>query len=386
MFLVYTDCVKKRYTYKLRPGKTAQSYLVRVGGINRWLWNICVARFNEREDTNQKTLNTLLTTLRHNIDWLGEHPVVPQQQLIRDFGATRTAFFSSKRGRPKFKTRRGTLPSMNYTRRGFSLKDDGKTLKLAGKITIPVVLSRPLPSEPSSVRVYQDSCGDWWASFVVDVEPQIRPRIKDGTIGIDWGVQKPATTTNPDLDLGYTPRVKDNARQLAKYQKRMAKHKADRDWENYRKSKKKAAKLHRRVKNQRKEQARRWAQDVAKNNANIAVEDFKSKFLHANKTLAKKATDNAVGLVKQELIIAAETYGCTVVFVDPHYTTMDCSNCGTRAKAKLELNVRTYTCDRCGVSLDRDLNAARNMVKRAGFNPSDNDSGNSVLSFDSQFV
>lgn len=377
--------MKKRYTYKLRPGADAQRLLLRHAGTCRWVWNMCVDRFNKREDTSQTSLMKHLTTLRHGEEWLGEQPVVPQQQTIRDFISARKAFFDKKRKRPRFKSRRSSLPSLNYTKRGFSLTEDSR-LRLAGGIVIPVVWSRELPSEPSSVRVYQDAAGWWWASFVVDVNETVRRRENDGKLGIDWGVKAPVTTTNPDFDLGYTPRAKDNAKALAKYQRRMEKHRASQQWENYRRAKKKAAKLHRKVKNQRKEQSRQWAQSVAKNHAVIAVEDFKPKFLVANSRLAKKASDNAVGLVKQELIAAAKTFGCELILVDPKYTTMDCSVCGARHKTRIELHVRTFTCDSCGASLDRDVNAARNMLIRAGFNPADDDGCNPGSHFGNQLA
>ena len=298
--------------------------------------------------------------------------MVPQQQTIRDFNAAKKAFFNKTRQRPKLKKKRSTLPSMNYTKRGFSLMKDGR-LRLAGGIVISVVWSRSLPAEPKSVRVFQDPTGWWWASFVVDVDEKVRPRENNDAIGIDWGVKTPATTTNADFNLGYTPRVKDNAKALAKYQKRMAKHRSSKRWAEYRKTKKKAAKLQRRVKNQRKEQSRKWAQRVAKNHSIIAVEDFKPKFLASNKTLAKKSSDNAIGMVKRELNEAAKTYGCDLVLIDPKYTTMDCSVCGARLKTRLELGARTYHCEHCGMTLDRDVNAARNMLIRAGFNPADVD-------------
>ena len=279
--------MKKRYTYKLRPGANAEALLCRHAGSCRWVWNMCVERFNNREGTSQTSLMKNLTTLRHSEAWLGEQPVVPQQQVIRDFISAKKAFFNKVRKRPKFKKKRTTRPSMNYTKRGFSLTKEGR-LRLAGGIIIPVVWSRSLPSEPKSVRVYRDAAGWWWASFVVDVDEVARTRENDGVIGIDWGVKTPATTTNPQFNLGYTPRVKDNAKALARYQKRMERHRKEQQWENYHKARKKAAKLHRRVKNQRKEQSRQWAQRVAKNHETIAVEDFKPKFLSVNKRLAKR--------------------------------------------------------------------------------------------------
>lgn len=89
--------------------------------------------------------------------------------------------------------------------------------------------------------------------------------------------------------------------------------------------------------------------------------------------MARKAAENAIGLVKTELTQAAQDYGATLHLIDPKYTTMDCSACGTRAKHRIELHQRIYSCDHCGISIDRDLNAARNMLHRAGFNPTDHD-------------
>lgn len=106
------------------------------------------------------------------------------------------------------------------------------------------------------------------------------------------------------------------------------------------------------------------------------MEDFKPKFLSKKKNMAKKSADMGIGIAKRELISACQTFGSDVFVIDPHYTTMDCSNCGTRAKAKLDLGTRVFHCDFCGTTIDRDVNAARNMLLRAGFNPSVNDNVN----------
>ena len=373
--MLYTNSVKKRYTYKLRPGKTAQHSLIQQYATCRWVWNQCVEAFNKHENTNQTSLMKQVTAWRKEHIWLSDQPVVPQQQVVRDFVTAKKAFFDKIRKAPRFKSKRIRKLSLNYTTRGFSITDAGR-LKLAGNIVIPVVWSRNLPSEPSSVRVFRDSCGDWWASFVVDTEPQTRFRDSDGQVGIDWGVKTPATASRPGFDLGYTPRVKENAKALAKYQRRMARFKAKQEWEKYRKAKKKKAKLERRVKRQRREQSRKWAQHVARHNKTVAVEDFKSTFLFKKKNMAKKSADIGIGIAKRELISACQTFGSDVFVIDPHYTTMDCSNCGTRAKAKLDLGTRIFHCDFCGSTIDRDVNAARNMLLRAGFNPSVDDSVN----------
>jgi putative transposase len=83
------------------------------------------------------------------------------------------------------KHRKRALPSLEYTRRGFRLHD--RRLCLPHGVSIPVVWSRELPSAPSSVRVYQDNLGHWYASFVVFRQTRAAPEVS-GAIGIDWGV------------------------------------------------------------------------------------------------------------------------------------------------------------------------------------------------------
>ena len=100
----------------------------------------------------------------------------------------------------------------------------------------------------------------------------------------------------------------------------------------------------------------------------IAVEDFKPKFL-AKSTMARKAADAAIGAAKRSLLEMAAKHSRTVHLVDPAYTTMDCSACGARAKSRLLLSERTYTCNACGVVLPRDKNSAAVMLIRAGLIP-----------------
>ena len=100
----------------------------------------------------------------------------------------------------------------------------------------------------------------------------------------------------------------------------------------------------------------------------IAAEDFKPKFL-AKTTMARKAADAAIGAARRSLLEMAARHGRAVHLVDPACTTMDCSACGARAKSRLPLSERTYTCSACGTVLPRDKNSAAVMLARAGLNP-----------------
>jgi len=247
---------------------------------------------------------------------------------------------------------------------------DGR-LRLAGGASIPVVWSRELPSAPSSVRVYQDSLGHWYASFVVRRSHEPLPP-SDNAIGIDWGVKVVATTTDPAYDLLHPEYAKKAARALAKYQRRMARRRPKKGQPatpGYLRAKADAARLHKKVARQRQDTARRWAHRVVSTHSTLAVEDFRPKFMTRSRSLARKAADAGIGSTKRILIETAEQAGRTVVLVEPAYTTQTCNACGARAKRRLELWDRVFVCHACGLVEDRDRNAARNILARAGLNP-----------------
>ncbi|GFE13125.1 hypothetical protein Sgleb_11720 [Streptomyces glebosus] len=158
----------------------------------------------------------------------GHLPAVAGGQLVRDFGKSRAKALKDikarlpmrqRAGMPKYKKKREALPTLEYTKRGFRLKDG--RLHLAGGTVVRVVWSRDLPEPPSSVRVYRDSTGAWYASFVVPTVPKDLPAI-GRVIGIDWGVRETATTTSDDHDLPHPQYGKNAAERLTKYQRMMA--------------------------------------------------------------------------------------------------------------------------------------------------------------------
>ncbi|KIF78759.1 transposase [Streptomyces sp. 150FB] len=277
-------------------------------------------------------------------------------------------------GMPRHRKKRGTELSLNYTLRGFRLK--GGRLHLAGGIAVTVVWSRGLPAAPSSVRVYRDSLGHWYASFVVAVPAEPLPAT-GAVIGVDWGVRETATTTSDAHDLPHPQHGRTAAARLARYQKQMARRKPARAKaasKGYRAASRAVAKVHKKVARQRQDTARKWAKNVVRDFDQLAVEDFKPKFL-AKSTMARKAADAAIGATKQALTEMARKHGRIVHLVHPAHTTMDCAQCRARTKHALPLSERTYACTACGAVSPRDKNSARVMLVRAGLNPAGADGG-----------
>jgi putative transposase len=351
-----------RYTYRLRPGAAAESALVDEWHRCRWLWNEAVHQQKSRRKPTLCKLSKLLTAARAEFVWLREGSQVAQQQALRNYAlALKHSFEVKGRGRPKLRRSKTALPTLEYTTRGFAIRDG--RLMLPKGVTVPVVWSRDLPSPPLSVRVYRDNLGHWYASFVVRRETEPAPET-GGAIGIDWGVRTPATTTDPAYDLPYLGHRKRCAAEVARAQRKMARRARKHgrklhgpQSKGYRQAERQNAKAQKRAARQNRHDGRIWARRIVAGHDLIAVEDFRSKFLAKSK-MARKAADSSVGTLKRTLIEYGTRAGRKVVLVRPAYTTMTCSECFENQE-RLGLAERTFLCAACGYTADRDRNAAR---------------------------
>lgn len=394
--------MKVRYTYRLRPGKQAEQYLLAEWDACRYVWNQMVEESQRRHENGQtlgpNEASKYLTYLRHTVKdengvfWLAEYSSVPQQQIVRGFSSSRKKALLDRKnkkhirsGLPRYKSRRYAQPTLNYVGRAFGLVEVSGVLrlKLTKGVTIPVVWSRELPSSPTSVRVYRKSNGKWFAAFVIEIEPECNMSHTGSAVGIDWGVRETATTVtvdsqgevkeSKDLDMPFGAYERKYEKQLAEVQRCMARRyqkgkRLSEQSRGYKKALRQYRELKRRSTAQRKDAANKWAVKVCRNSDAIASEDFKPKFL-SRTTMARKAQDAAIGQLIETLEWQAVKRGRRFVKVNPAYTTQDCSNCGARAKHRLGLQDRVYRCEHCGFVLDRDRNSAINMLIGAGFIP-----------------
>jgi len=399
--------VKVRYTYRLRPGEIAKAYLVREAGMCRFVWNQLVVKSKESylefkatgaaQDFGLKAQGKFLTELRRNtcddagVFWLKSGSSVAQQQAMRDFSQARSQALSGVCGFPKFKARNKSLPSLNYTKGSFSLKTHSNTGKLAlvlpGKVMIPVVWSRELPSAPSSVRVFQDSLGHWYASFVVEEEFQPAPPVPDDwVLGCDPGIRTTITTARVNRRTGETnlsdgfdlPNSQHNKHaqsEVTKTARRMSRrfNKATQSQSHgYRLAKYQHAKAIKKAARTRKEEQRKWARTVALTHQTIAIEDYHpvpvAKDTKGRKAINRKSADGAVMQAIGELKWQTTKLGRNLITVPPAGTTQTCSTCGAKPKHHLKLNERMFNCETCGLKIHRDKNAAINCA-RAGLKP-----------------
>lgn len=128
------------------------------------------------------------------------------------------------------------------------------------------------------------------------------------------------------------------------------------------KAKQKVARIHEKLANERRDFLHKTSSDLVRTYSLIALEELASQEM-AEKNFGKSINDASWSTFANMIAYKAESAGCKVVFVDPKDTTKECSNCG--AKTEKALSERTHNCPFCGLSIDRDINAALNILKRA---------------------
>jgi len=358
--------VEARYRYRLRVAPSQARALQGVFDSCRFVWNTALGRWQDLWRYEGLSLSWVemaaeLTDWRSRYEWLAAQPCTPQQQVLRDLGKSVRAFFdkSNPAGRPRFKSRKAGYATAEWTTNGFAVKNGLLHVAVAsGRTALRVVWSRPLPSVPRSVRVYRDAAGRWWASFVVRVEPDEVGTTGEST-GLDLGLNAFATTEYPNADVPNPRFARRAAKALARSQRNLSR--KQKDSKNRAKAKVAVAKVHVYVRDQRADWQHKEARKLARRFDRIGVEDLKIRNMLRARHLARAISDASWADFLAVLAWQAKKCGHEVVRIDPRNTTQTCSGCGAKAKHRLGLADRTFVCEECGLVLDRDRNAARNL-------------------------
>lgn len=374
----------KRYGYRAYPTAGQRESLARVFGCARVVYNDFLAeRKALREENRHKdvsfgeTAKNVVTRAKLTPEraWLSEVSNIALQQSVRNAERAYKNWFHSlsgtgkrKVGHPRFK-KRSDRQAITLTRGGFSVRETSHGVGFVRLAKIGVVrfaLSRPLPSMPSSVTVIGKPDGTYEVSFVVETTDCVLPVIERSS-GIDLGLTDFATIVSSDgsREKVGNPRIlRKSERRLARAQKHLSR--KVKGSKNREKARKRVARIHSRVSNSRTDFARKLARRLADENQVIVVESLSVSAL-ARTRLAKSVHDAGWGTFLRVLKEMASESGRTVVAMPREFPSSQlCSACGVR-DGKKPLSVREWTCASCGAVLDRDYNAALNLL--AGGHP-----------------
>ena len=356
----------KAFKYRLRPTAKQATTLALHLEECRMLYNhFVVERIQAYQDRgeslslyDQHKRLPFLKTDRPTL--AGVHSQVLQNVAVREDWAFQ-AFYrrckdgGKKPGFPRFKGM-GRYDSLTYPQdQGFGLQDGHVRL---GKIgTIRAVVSRPLEGRPKTCTVRRAATGKWYATIVCAVQAQPLPESANA-IGIDVGLEKFATLSNGETIAN--PRFfRREEHELAKAQRKLSR--AEKGTPARAKVRKVVARVHERIRFRRHDFAHQLARRLVNRFGRIAVEDLTINGMVPNPYLAKSIHDAAWSQFRQCLSYKAEEAGRTLVAVHPAYTSQDCSQCGHRLRKAL--SQRRHECPCCGLDIDRDENAARNICR-----------------------
>lgn len=316
------------------------------------------------EKTSYAHTAKCLVPLKREADknWLRDVSSIPLQQSLRYLDKAYTAFFRGDAKYPRFKSKRNRQ-SATYTRGAFSAKDSGTegqpVISLAKqKSTLDIRWSRPLPSDPSSLTVIKEADGRYFISFVVKVEPEPLPKTK-AAVGVDLGIND-LVVTSDGWHSGNPKWLRKTEKKLAQAQRNLARKKKGSS--RYRKQRQRVARLHSRVREQRKDFLHQLSTRIVRRYDVICTESLAVKNMVRNSALSKSISDAGWGGFVRMLEYKAEWYGKSFVKVNRFFpSSKTCSNCGFVVES-LPLNIREWTCRSCRAEHQRDVNAAKNIL------------------------
>ncbi|MFE6718480.1 RNA-guided endonuclease InsQ/TnpB family protein [Streptomyces albidoflavus] len=361
-----TTHVKRAFKYRFSPSDAQAAELSRTFGCVRKVYNMALAARTEawarQERVNYIQTSAMLTVWKktEELAYLNEVSSVPLQQALRHLQTAFTNFSGRRAKYPRFKSRKRSRKSAEYTTSAFRFRDGKLTLaKMAQPLDI--VWSRPLPegAQPSTVTVSQDAAGRWYVSLLVE-DPTVQPLPAINTaVGVDVGLDHLLTLSTGEKVANPRHERRDRAR-LARAQRQLART-ARGDGANRHKARQKVAKVYARIADRRRDHLHKLTTRLVRENQTIVIEDLTVRNMVKNRRLARAISDAAWADFRSMLEYKAHWYGREVIAVDRWFPSSKlCSSCGT-LRDKLPLNVRTWTCD-CGTTHDRDVNAANNLL------------------------
>ncbi|MGW1947886.1 RNA-guided endonuclease InsQ/TnpB family protein [Streptomyces sp. NPDC001940] len=360
-------CVKRAFKYRFYPTDAQAAELSRTFGCVRKVYNLALAARTEawarQERVNYNATSAMLTAWKRTeeLAFLNEVSSVPLQQTLRHLQTGFTHFFAKRARHPRFKSRKKSRKSAEYTTSGFRFRDGGLTLAKMNE-PLDIVWSRPLPpgAEPSTVTVSQDAAGRWFVSLLCE-DPSLSPLpATDQAVGIDVGLDHLLALSTGEKIANPRHERKDRAR-LAKAQQNLSR-KAKGDGANRAKARRKVAGIHARIADRRRDHLHKLTTRLVRENQTLVIEDLTVRNMVKNRSLARAISDAAWSDFRSMLEYKAAWYGREVIAVDRFFPSSKlCSHCGALVK-KMPLHVRTWTCDTCGTTHDRDTNAANNLL------------------------
>ena len=285
--------------------------------------------------------------------WIYESPKDSNQQPFANLQKSFNSFFKKKSKYPQFK-HKGKKDSFYVSNDKFKIKEDVIQLPKIGKVKLTEKLRFPSDIILSCTISRQST--KWFASISVEVPDYKKQRKSNNQIGLDFGI-KTLVTDQLGNQINSPLPLKNNLKRLKLYQQNLSR--KVKGSKNQTKQKIKIAKLHYRISNIRKDFTNKLTSNICSENQTIIIEDLNVKSWSTK--FGKSCVDGNVGEVIRQLKYKKDIFNNELVIIDKWFpSSKTCSGCG-KIKQDLKLSDRIYKCNHCGLELDRDHNAAKNI-------------------------
>jgi transposase, IS605 OrfB family, central region len=367
--------VRRTYKYRIYPSREQKSILEKWLETCRVLYNDCLTERRGAWNISHKSINyydqanQLKEIKTFDEDLKEVHSQVIQDVLKRIDNAFQNFFRRVKRkekaGYPRYKPR-SRYSSFTYLQSGFGFSEDGKKLILSKIGSINIKKHRDIRKDANiKTCTVEKDLDRWYACFTVEIEIEEPSEDQDkeitfeNPIGIDLGISHLFTLSNGE--------TVDNPRYLFKSEKKLKRKqrklsKSKKGSNNRIKRRFEVAKTHRKVRDQRTDLLHKISRSSVNTFDLIVFEDLKVKNMLKNHHLAKSISDVSWSKLTNFVSYKVEETGGKVEFVNPKNTSQECSNCGKIVKKPL--SQRVHKCPFCGLVVDRDENAAINILKK----------------------
>ncbi|WP_368653809.1 IS200/IS605 family element RNA-guided endonuclease TnpB [Ornithinibacillus sp. 4-3] len=365
--------VHKAYKFRIYPTKEQEILLAKTIGCSRFVFNHFLRQWNETYKETGKGLtyhacSSELTKLKKELVWLKEVDSIALQSSLKNLADSYTRFFRKQNKAPRFKSKKNDVQSYTTKETNHNIAMVNNRIKLPKLGLVRFAKSRDVEGRILNATIRRNPSGKYFVSILAETEVQPLEKT-DASIGIDLGIT--------DFAIFSDGRKMDNHKFTSKMEKKLKREqrKLSRralqakkngmnllDAKNYQKQKRKVARLHERVMNQRDDFLNKLSTDIIKNHDIICIEDLNTKGMLRNHKLAKSISDVSWSAFVSKLEYKAKWYGKTIVKISRWFPSSQiCFACGHQANKKT-LDMRKWTCPVCHAQHDRDINASKNIL------------------------